>query len=116
MRESVNAIVNFEVDSAVDVDVVKESVFVDEFLGGVGQHDADILWSVEWSLEVEVLDVKGDKLFVLLGEDAVENELDEVEGCGLDANAAGLCDVLADNGDASAVEDGLLRPDVANNL
>ena len=62
MRESINAIANFEVDPAVAVDVVQEIVFVYEFLGDVRQHDANVFWSVEWGLEVKVFDVEGDKL------------------------------------------------------
>ena len=94
MRESVNAIANFEVDPAVCVDVVKEIVSVNDFLWDVGQHDADVLWSVEWGLEVEVRDVKGDKRRALPGEYAVEYELDEVKGCGLGANVSGVMYVM----------------------
>ena len=52
MRESINAIAKFEVNPAVDVDVVEEVVFVDEFLGDVDQLDVDVLWSIKWDLEV----------------------------------------------------------------
>ena len=55
MWESVSAIANFEVDPDVNVDVVQRILFVDELLVDVGQHDADVLWSVEWGLEVKVL-------------------------------------------------------------
>ena len=98
------------------MDVVKEIVFVDEFLEDVGQHDVDVLWSVELGLEVEVIDVKGDKRCALPEEDSVEHELDEAEGRGLSAGIAGIYDVLAGDGDASAVGVELLRSDVANDL
>ena len=111
MREPVNAITKFKVDPAVEVDVVKEIVFVDEFLRDVGQHDADVLWSVEWGLKVKVFDVKGDKLRALPGENTVENEFDEVKRRGLGADVAEVRDVLDGNGDAHAVGVGLLRSD-----
>ena len=56
------------------MDVVQEIVFVNEFLGDVGQHDTDVLWSVERGLKVEVFDVKGDRLCALPGENTVEDE------------------------------------------
>ena len=56
------------------MDVVQEIVFVDEFLGNVGQHDVDVFWLVEWGSEVEVLDVEGNKLRALPGENTVEDE------------------------------------------
>ena len=98
------------------MDVVKEIIFVNEFLGDVRQHDADALWSVEWGLEVTVFDPEGDKLHTLPGENAAENEFYEIERCGLGADVAGVCDVLAGNGDASAVGVGLLRSDAAHDL
>ena len=58
MKESINTIANFEVDPTVDVDVVDEVVFVNELLGDAGQLDVDVLWSVKWGLEVEVIDVR----------------------------------------------------------
>ena len=41
--EAINAITNFQLDPAVDVDVVYEIVLVDEVLGDVAQFDAEIV-------------------------------------------------------------------------
>ena len=114
--ESVNAITNFKVDPAVDVDVVQEILFVDELLGDVGQHYADVFWPVEWGLEVKVFDVKGDKRCALPRENAVEVEFYEIKRCSLGADVARVCDVLGGDCDASAVGVGLFRSDASYNL
>ena len=55
-------------------------------------------------MKLEVFDVEGDKLGAPAGKDAVEEQIDEVEGGGLGPDVSGIFDVLACNGDASAVE------------
>ena len=98
------------------MDVFKEIVFVNEFLVDARQHDADVFWSVEWGLEVEVFNVEGDKMCALTGENAVENEFYENKRCGLGVDVAGVSDILAGDDDASAVGVSLLRSDATNAL
>ena len=54
-------------------------------------------------MRVEVFDHEGDKLGAPAGKDVIEEQLDEVKGGGLGPNVARIFDVLACNGDASAV-------------
>ena len=103
MWEVINAITNFKVYPAVDVDVFHEIVLVDEFLGGVAQFDADVLRPVYGGLEIDVLDVESDKLGAFAGKGAVEEKLDEIKRSRLGADISGEIYFLARNGDASAV-------------
>ena len=54
-------------------------------------------------LEVKVFYVKGDKLGALARKDAVDEQLDEIQGGSLGTDVSRICDVMAYNGDASAV-------------
>ena len=65
--------------------------------------DADILWSIQRGLEVDVFDVKGDKFGAFAGKYAVEEELDEVNGRCFGSDVAGVGSVLPCYGDVSAV-------------
>ena len=47
-------------------------LFFNEFFGDVAQSDAEILGSVQRCLEVDIFNVKSDKLGALTGKDAVE--------------------------------------------
>ena len=95
---------------------VHEVVFFDGFFGDVTQFDADILGLVQRCLEVETFNVKSDKLGAFKGKDAVEQELDKVEGSGLCSDFSGISDVLACNSDASAIGTRLLLAKGPNNL
>ena len=83
MWETVKSVAIFEVKPAIGVDVVHENVLVDEFCWDVTQFDVDVLRSVQGCLKVEFFDVEGDKLGAPAGNDAVEDQLDGVEGGGL---------------------------------
>ena len=54
-------------------------------------------------MEIEVLDVKSDKFCSFAGKDAVEEELEKIQGCRLGANVSRIFNVLSRNGDASSV-------------
>ena len=72
MRESIDATSDFKVDPTV-VDADGKVVFFDEFVGDVGELDFDVFITFEWSLEVEVADVKGGKFGAGAGENTVED-------------------------------------------
>ncbi len=55
LGETVHATVHFEVDPGVAGNLV-ELVLVNEFLGDVCKLDADVLWSVERGVQIEVLE------------------------------------------------------------
>ena len=78
MWKSINDIADLKVYPTVDMDRFHEVVFFDELFGDVAQFDVDILGAVQRCLEVEILNVKSDKLGAFTGKDAVEEELDEV--------------------------------------
>ena len=101
--ETINAVADLEVNPAIGVDVVHEAVLVDEFFWDVVQFDADVLRLVQGCLKVNVFDVEGDKLGTLALKDAVDEHLDEIQGGVLGPNVARICDVMACDGDASAV-------------
>ena len=76
--ETIKSVANFEVNTDIGMDVVNEAVLVDKFCWDVAQFDAEVLWSVQGCLKIEVFDVEGDKLVAPAGNDAVEEKLDEV--------------------------------------
>ena len=72
--------------------------------------------SVKRSAEIEVTDIKGDKLGILAREGAVEENLDKFERGGWSSNVTREADVVAANGDAISVGIFLIRVDLADNL
>ena len=110
--ETINAVANFEVNPAI----LHEAVLVDELCWDVAQFDADLLISVQGRLKVKVFDVEGDKLGALAWKDAVDEQFDEVEGGALGTDVAGICDVLACDGDESAVGVRFVRAKGANDF
>jgi hypothetical protein len=56
-----------------------QQVFIDEFFGGVGDLDVDVFWLVQGGVEVEILEIKGGKASLALGEYTVDEEFDEFE-------------------------------------
>ena len=107
---------NFKVDPTVDINRVHEVVFFGEFFWGFAQFDADILRAFQRCLEEEIVNVKSDKLGTFTVQDAVEQELGEVEGSGTCYDVAGVSDVLACNSDESAIGILLLWLKGANNF
>jgi hypothetical protein len=76
LGEAVHAAPHFKVDPAV-ADKFFECVFLDEFFGDVGDFDADIFWSVQGGIEVEIFEIKGCKASLSLGEYTVDEEFDK---------------------------------------
>ena len=73
--------------------------------------DADIFRAVERGLEMEVGDIKCDKLGVFLREDAIYDKLDEIQGRIFGTNVTRVADVIVANGDAGAIGVGFFRAD-----
>ena len=101
--QAVNTVVNLKVNPTVGIDEVLQVVFVDKVLGYVGKIDAYIFRAVLGGLEIKVLDVKSNKFCAFAGKDAVEEELEKIQGCRPGANVSRIFNVLACNGDASYV-------------
>ena len=51
---------HFKADPTV-VEKFFECVFLDEFFGEVGDFDADIFWSIQGGVEVEIFEIEGCK-------------------------------------------------------
>ncbi len=78
MGEAVHAASHFKVDPTVS-DKIFECVLINEFFGDVGDLGADVFWSVQGGVEVEVLEIKGGKASLALGEYTVDEEFDKFE-------------------------------------
>ena len=74
----------------------------------VGKLDAAILWAREGGTEVEVFDVEEGKIGVASGQNAVDDELDKLEGAGGCANVARITDAVATDGDSCAMRVGFV--------
>ena len=116
MWKSINAIAYFKLYPTIDMNRFHEVVFFDEFFGDVAQFDVDILRAFQRCLEIEIFNVKSDKLGAFTGKDDVDQELDEVEGSGLCSGVSGISYVLDCNSDASAIGIRLLGGVVTKNL
>jgi len=100
--------------------MVGEVVLRDEFMRDVIKADADEFWAVEGGAEggaeVEVSDVEGAKFGARPGEDTVDHGFDEFErGCP-GANIARVANVVATDGDASAISVGFFGTDLADHF
>ena len=98
------------------MNIVHEVICFDEIFGDVAQFDADILGLVHRCLELDIFKVKNKKLGAFTGKDAVEQELDEVDGSVLGSDGARISDVMACDSDASAIGIRLLGAKNTNNL
>ena len=99
--EAVNNVADFKVNPTAAVDLVQKIVLFDEIFGYVAQFDADIFRAVQQGLEVEGFNIKCDKLCALLGNDAVEDKIYQIDRGSLGAVIARIGDILACYGDAS---------------
>ena len=89
---------------------------MDELLGDVIKMDSGIFKSLERCVEVEVFDVEHGKPGTGLGEDTVDEELDEFKGAGRCANITRVTYAIASYGDVHAVGVILLGPVLAYHL
>ena len=62
-------------------------------------------------LEIEVGDVKCDELGIFSREDAIDDNLDKIQGRRSGTNVTRVSDVIASDGDAGAIGVGFLRAD-----
>jgi hypothetical protein len=69
---------HFKVDPTV-ADKIFACVFINEFFGDVGDLDADVFWSTQGGVEIEVLEIKGGKASIALEEYTVDEEFDKFE-------------------------------------
>ncbi len=76
LGETIHAMVHFEVDPGVAGNLT-ELVLVDEFLGDIRKLDVDVLWTVEWGVQIEVFEIHGGKPGVTLGENTVDKPFDK---------------------------------------
>ena len=77
----------------------------------VRELDADIFRAVERGLEIEVGDIKRDKLGVFLREGAIYDRLDKIQGSSFGTNLTKVADAIAADGDAGAIGIGFFRAD-----
>ncbi len=114
--ETIHVTALFEVDPG-DTGKLVEFVFVNEFLGDVSKHDADVLWPVERGVEIENLEVHGGKPGISLQENTVDEQFYKFNRARGGTYISGIYNVVAANGDAHAVSViSLLRLDLANNI
>ncbi len=76
LGETLHATAHFELISGVTGKLV-EFVLSNEFLGDVCKLDADVLWLVERSVEIEVREVHGSKPSITLGANTVDEQFDK---------------------------------------
>ena len=110
MGKAVDTTVDFEIDPTIS-EIFKEIIFVDKVLRDVGELDAEIFRAVERGLEIEVVNVKRDKLGAFSREDAIYDKLEEIQGSSFDTNVTRVADVIAVDGDTGAIGVGFFRAD-----
>jgi hypothetical protein len=107
------ALENFEVDPTVRV-TTRKLVLLNEFRWDVGDLDANIFRVGHWHVEVEVLKVNGAEARSFAREHTIEQQLEEFKGCSVGANIPREADVIASDGDASAIQIIFIRPNLTN--
>ena len=95
MGEAVHAAAGLDVDGAVLRDLAVEVVLADDLFRDVGELDADVLFSLEGRLKVEVGYVHGHELRAGGGDDAVEEHLGYKHLGGGGGDLAGIVDAIA---------------------
>ena len=85
-------------------------VFLNEFCHKICNFNVDIFRVRHQSIEVEVLEVDGAETCTWAREHAVEKQLDKFEGRGVGFHVTREADVIATEGDASAIRIILFRP------
>ncbi len=113
LGKAIAALTNFEVDPAIAVTTHK-LVLLNEFHWDVGDLDADIFWVGHWCVEVEVLEVNGAEARSFAREHTIEEQLEEFKGRSVGANVPREADVIASNGDASAIWIVFIRPNLTH--
>ena len=99
-----------EIDPAIP-DEGKEIIFINKVLRDVQKLDADIFRVVERGLEIEVGDIKREKLGVFSIEDAINDKLDDIQESSFGTNVTRVADTIAADGDAGVVGVGFFRAD-----
>ena len=94
---------------AIVVYLVGEVILVDDVLGEQFNFHSEVLVSLHWGHEVEVLDIDGHEFCIRCGDDAVEQEFDREEIGSRRAAVIWIVDEVASDGDAGAVGIFLLR-------
>ncbi len=82
LGKAVHPTLYFTEDVAICVDLVAESISLDDILGKQFKFHLEVLVAVHGSHEVEVFDVNCHELGIGGGNDAVEHEFDGEEVCG----------------------------------
>ena len=80
-----------------------EVVFIDEFGRDVKDFDADIFRVLHWRVEVEVFQVHGAEPCPCPRQHAVQEDLDEFQGCSVGPHVPRVEDYISPDGDSGAV-------------
>ena len=115
LREAVDIFAYFEVNPTI-TNVFGEDVFINKFLGNVGEFDSDVLWAVERIFEVKIGDVEAGKLGAWERQDTVEYQIEKFQRGSVGANISWLADVVATDRNAGVVGVGFLRADKTDEL
>ena len=89
MLESIHAFGDLVVYPAV-VGILFKFVLINDFLGEYAEFDLRILWTIKWSVEVEVGEVRCHVLGPRSGESAVDDQLDHDKGPCLGSTIVGM--------------------------
>ncbi len=113
LGKAIAALANFEVDPTVAV-TTRKLVLLNEFCWDVGDLDTDIFRVWHWRVEVEVLEVSGAEARSFAREHTIEQQLEEFKGRSVGANVPQEADVIASDGDVSAIRIIFIRPNLTN--
>ena len=113
--EAVDSFIDFEVHPSI-AHVCSEIVLIDEFLRDNIEFDADVLRAIERCAKVEVGDVKCGEVGIGCGEDAVEEQFDQLKGSCFGAGVTWVTDAVTTNHDACAIRIRLLWVHFTDNM
>ena len=100
--KALDTVTNIEVDPTI-AGFVGKAVFLDKFVGDVGEVDAGVFKAVERGIDVKVADVKAGKAGAKTRENTVKDEFGKLKGSGWRANIARIANAISTDGEASAI-------------
>jgi hypothetical protein len=94
LGKAITALGNLKVDPPITITTLQVVLF-NEFRQNVSNYNADVFGVWHWSMEVEVLEVNGDKTCTWARKYAVEKKLNKFEGRGVGSHIAQEADAIA---------------------
>ena len=83
--------------------IFEKVVFINELLRDIAELDVEILRVVQWSLWIEVADIKGDTFGDLSREETVDDMFENIKRCSLGSHVSWVFDTVSANRNVNTI-------------